>query len=99
MATEEQRQQLVDEGARILNDPLAEVSRLQAKLEAVEEEAESMKNWAEDSQRPKVWNHKVSQACNRILAILKGECTCGAPPMQPCGPTCKYPYADERAKG
>lgn len=38
--------------------------------------------------------------CIEAVAALSGEakvCTCTAPPMQPCGPACKYPYTDEVA--
>ena len=28
----------------------------------------------------------------------KKVCICHGPPMQPCGPKCRYPYTDEGAR-
>jgi hypothetical protein len=35
---------------------------------------------------------------NALDRILSKECSCGGPSTHPCGPTCKYPYTDERSK-
>ena len=44
------------------------------------------------------WTEKMRGGlASDILALLsdiRGECTCNAPPPQPCSPHCKYPYTD-----
>ncbi len=39
---------------------------------------------------------EAEQEWGQKIAALTGEpCTCKGPPMQPCGPNCKYPYTDQ----
>jgi len=35
-------------------------------------------------------------SCSRCESALSPDegCTCDGPPMQPCGPKCRYPYTD-----
>ena len=43
--------------------------------------------------------HKPDCRWLAACAALAGEpCTCSAPPVQPCGPNCQYPFQDEQPK-
>ena len=45
---------------------------------------------------PKIFGIPVTNSSTipRDRELMVRECTCKAPPVFPCGPTCRFPYAD-----
>ena len=88
-----------------LDDSEAQVTRLEGKNAALEVALRGLDAFVTElaeSGDSGDWEPADFPAVARARTALSSErqgCTCTAPPMQPCGPKCKYPYADQAGEG